>query len=62
MPGLNISFSSDIRNSLFMIVAIKSKFWGEPQNSFKKFRANQDPINSSILNLFLFDLAHDLMN
>jgi hypothetical protein len=28
----------------------------------QKFRANQDPIDSPILNLFLFGLTHDFFN
>jgi hypothetical protein len=28
----------------------------------QKVRANQDPIDSAILNLFLFGLAHDFLN
>jgi hypothetical protein len=55
MPGLNLSFSSNVRKALFMLVVINQVLWSENLVSIK------DPIDSSVLNLF-FGLAHNLVN
>jgi hypothetical protein len=62
MPGLNVFFRSDLRKAFFMLVVIKSKFYSESQTRPKRFIPIKDPIDSPILNLFLFGLAHGLLN
>jgi hypothetical protein len=46
MPGLNISFSSNVRKVLFMLVVINQVLWSE------NFVPIKDPIDSLISNLF----------
>jgi hypothetical protein len=54
MPGLNISFSSNVRKALFMLVVISQVLWSDNLVPIK------DPIESSILNLFFSVLLKTL--
>jgi hypothetical protein len=50
MPELNISISSNVRKALFMLVVINQVLCS------KNFVSIEDPIDSSILNLFFLVL------
>jgi hypothetical protein len=54
MPGLNISFSNNVRKALFMLVVINQVLFSMNFVPFK------DPIDSSILNLFFSILLKTL--
>jgi hypothetical protein len=62
MPSLNISFSSNVRKALFMLVVIKPKFCSESQTR-QKVRANQRSnrfLNPELISFV--SLAHNLGN
>jgi hypothetical protein len=54
MPGLNISFSSNVCKALFMLDEINQVMWSE---NFVPIKA---PIKSSVLNLFFLVLLTTL--
>jgi hypothetical protein len=51
MPGLNISFSNNVRKALFMLVVISQVLWS------KNLMPIKDPIDSSVLNLFFWSCS-----
>jgi hypothetical protein len=60
MSWLNISFRNDLRNALFMLVSIKSKFCSESQTRPKILcQSRSDQFLTP--KLILFGLAHDFL-
>jgi hypothetical protein len=51
MPGLNISFSSNVRKALFMLAGTSQVLW------FENLVQIKDPIETSVLNLFLWSCS-----
>jgi hypothetical protein len=60
MFGLNISFSSNVRKALFMLVVIQSKFGSESQTRSKSC-ANQRSNRFCNPELIFYGFAHNLV-